>query len=111
MDAGPPDMGRMDTGRMDTGRMGAGWMDVDAFARACELHPELVLRLVALGLLDATRDATGTLWLPASQLAVVGRIKRLRAAFALNYASLGLVMDLLDRIAQLEADLRRRTGG
>ena len=36
------------------------------FARATGLHPELVRRLVALGLLDVVRDAAGELWfLPA----------------------------------------------
>lgn len=86
-------------------------MDLDGFARATGLHPELARRLVALGLLDARRDATGGLWFPLSQVAVAGRLQRLRAGFALNYAALGLVMDLLDHIAELEAALRnQRTG-
>jgi hypothetical protein len=39
-------------------------------------------------------------------------MQRLRAGFALNYAALGLVADLLDRIAALEEALRRaRRGG
>jgi len=33
-------------------------------------------------------------------------VQRLRAGFALNYAAIGLVTDLLDRIAVLEAALR-----
>jgi hypothetical protein len=33
-------------------------------------------------------------------------MQRLHAGFALNYAALGLVTDLLDRIAALEAALR-----
>ena len=39
-------------------------------------------------------------------------MQRLRAGFALNYAALGLVTDLLDRITALEAALRtyRRPG-
>jgi hypothetical protein len=35
-------------------------------------------------------------------------LQRLRAGLALNYAALGVVVDLLDRIAVLEAALRRR---
>jgi hypothetical protein len=41
-------------------------------------------------------------------------VQRLRAGFGLNYAAIGLVTDLLDRIAVLEAAARgqsRRTGG
>ncbi len=70
------------------------------------LHPDLIRRLVALGLIDARRDPAGELWFSRSELAAVARVQRLRAGFALNYAALGLVTDLLDRIAVLEAALR-----
>jgi hypothetical protein len=33
-------------------------------------------------------------------------VQRLRAGLSLNYASIGLVLDLLDRIEELEAALR-----
>jgi chaperone modulatory protein CbpM len=81
---------------------------LDEFARASGLHPELVRRLVALGLLEPVRDSGGRLWFPQSQVAAAARLQRLRTGLALNYAALGLVVDLLDRIAALEAELRRR---
>jgi chaperone modulatory protein CbpM len=83
-------------------------LDLDAFARAAGLHPDVIRRFVALGLIDGSRDASGMLWFSPSQLAAVGRLQRLRAGFGLNYASLGLVVELLDRIAQLEAAQRQR---
>jgi hypothetical protein len=83
-------------------------LTLEAFGRAAGLHPELVRRLVALGVLDAARDADGELRLPPSQLVAAARMQRLRAGFGLNWASVGLVMDLLDRINELEAALRRR---
>jgi hypothetical protein len=83
-------------------------VDLETFAHAAGLHADLVRRLVALGLLDARTDAAGRVSLPLSQLAAVGRIQRLRAGLSLNYAALGLVIDLLDRIAELEAALRAR---
>jgi chaperone modulatory protein CbpM len=88
-------------------------LDLDAFAAASGTHPELIRRLVALGVLDATQDRAGNLWFAPGQLAALARIQRLRAGFALNYAAVGLVTDLLDRIAVLEAALRRagRPGG
>ena len=87
-------------------------LNLGAFARETHTHPDLIRRLVALGLLDADRDAAGELWFAPSQVAAIGRIQRLRAGFALNYAAIGLVTDLLDRIAALEAALRgaRRPG-
>jgi DNA-binding transcriptional MerR regulator len=83
-------------------------LDISSFARVTGLHPDLVRRLVAAGVLDARQDAAGTLWFSADQVAAIGRIQRLRAAFPLNYAALGLVIDLLDRIEVLEAALRGR---
>jgi hypothetical protein len=76
-------------------------LSVDAFAEACGLHPDLVRRLVALGVLDAVRTAAGELRLPPAQLAAAARIQRLRAGFGLNYAALALVIELLDRIDEL----------
>ena len=84
-------------------------LGLDPFARATNLHPVLVRRLVELGLLDATRDTHGELWFDPAQLAAAARLQRLRAAFALNYAALGLVVELLDRLADLEAIARTPT--
>jgi hypothetical protein len=83
-------------------------MDLDAFAHATRLHPDLVRRLVALGLLDATTDASGRLWFARSEVAAAARLQRLREGLGLNYAAVGVVVELLDRIAELEAALRRR---
>jgi chaperone modulatory protein CbpM len=81
-------------------------LNLEAFARATGTHPDLVRRLVTLGILDAHRDVGGQLWFAPSQVAVLGRVQRLRAGLGLNYAAVGLVTDLLDRIADLEAALR-----
>jgi chaperone modulatory protein CbpM len=78
-------------------------LDTEMFGRLTGLHPEMVRRWVALGLLEVTWDSTGRMWFAPSQVAVVARLQRLRAGFTLNYAALGLVADLLDRIAALEA--------
>jgi chaperone modulatory protein CbpM len=83
-------------------------LGLEEFAAAAGVHPELVRRLVALGIIDAGRDSAGRLWFSRSQLGDVARVQRLRAGFALNYAATGLVIDLLDRIAVLEAAMRRR---
>jgi chaperone modulatory protein CbpM len=82
-------------------------LTLDGFARSAGLHPQLIERFVALGLVDAGRDATGHLWFAPAELARVARVQRLHAALALNYAAIGLVLDLLDRIDELEG--RRST--
>jgi chaperone modulatory protein CbpM len=80
--------------------------DLEEFAMLSGLHPDLIRRLVALGLVEAYRDPAGQLWFYRSELAALARVQRLRAGFSLNYAAVGLVADLLDRIAVLEAALR-----
>jgi chaperone modulatory protein CbpM len=78
-------------------------MGLDIFAERAGLHPELVARFVALGLVDAERDALGRLWFGPAALPTVARVQRLRADLGLNYAAVGLVLDLLDRIDVLES--------
>jgi chaperone modulatory protein CbpM len=83
-------------------------LNLDSFSRAAGVHPELVARLVRLGLLDATLDIHGELLFDPAELGRLARIQRLREGLSVNYAALGLVLDLLDRIDDLEAALRRR---
>jgi chaperone modulatory protein CbpM len=84
----------------------AARLSLEEFALMAGMHPDMIRRLVALGLIDADRDTAGDLWFSRGQLAALARVQRLRAGFALNYAAIGLVTDLLDRIAVLEAALR-----
>ena len=86
-------------------------LDLESFARVTGTHPDLVRRLVTLGILDAETDAAGRLWFAPAQRAAMARAQRLRAGFGLNYAALGLVADLLDRIAKLEMAARRNSSG
>jgi chaperone modulatory protein CbpM len=87
--------------------VGPGLLSLDNLAYRSGVHPQLISRFVALGLVEASRDESGRLWFSAAAPATIARIQRLRAGLSLNYASLGLVLDLLDRIDQLEAALRR----
>jgi hypothetical protein len=80
-----------------------GRLSLESVARAARLHPDLVRRFVALGLLGATHDAAGRPWFTWQDVVTLGRIQRLHAGLSLNYAAIGLVLDLLDRIRQLEA--------
>jgi len=89
-------------------RPASALLDVEEFARRCGLHPELVRRFWALGLIPAARHVDGSLWFSPAQVPAVARLQRLRASLPLNYAALGLVCDLLDRIADLESALNLR---
>ncbi len=82
-------------------------LSLDSYARITGVHPDLIRRLVALGLLEITRDAEGNLWFDPSQVREMAKIQRLHLRLNITYASLGLVMDLLDRISDLERAQRR----
>ncbi|MDT5386934.1 MAG: chaperone modulatory protein CbpM [Mycobacterium sp.] len=83
-------------------------MQLDDFAARCALHPDMVRRLVALGLVACQQDTRGDLRFEPSALVTVARIQRLRTGLGLNYAAIGLVLDLLDHIEELESTSRRR---
>ena len=86
-------------------RPASALLDEEEFAQRCGLHPELVRRFWALGLVPAARHVDGSLWFSPAQVAAVARLQRLHASLPLNYAALGLVCDLLDRITELETAL------
>ena len=83
-------------------------LSLNTVAERSGLHPARIRPLVALGLLDCTSDANGQLWFAPSTMATLARIQRLRSQLSLNYAAVGLVLDLLDRIDALEAQVRSR---
>lgn len=82
-------------------------IEFDAFARVCDLHPELLDRLVALGLLEVTEDDEGRRWFDRSQVAAVARVRRLRSGLRLSYSAIAVVVPLIDRVDELEVELRR----
>jgi hypothetical protein len=73
-------------------------IEVRVLAREAGVHPDLVRRFVALGLLEPyPRDAA----------ARIARAARLRRDLGLNYAGAVLACELLARIDELERRLRR----
>jgi DNA-binding transcriptional MerR regulator len=89
-------------------------LSLETYSRLTGVHPDLIRQLVSLDLVQASLDLGGDLWFDPSQIAVMARIRRLRSGFSLNYSALALVIDLLDRIAELEEQRRperSRTGG
>ena len=80
---------------------------LEALAASAGIHPAFLRRLVALGLVDAETGERGELLFATSAVHRVARIQRLHADLSLNYSAIGLVLDLLDRIDRLEAELRR----
>jgi MerR HTH family regulatory protein len=68
------------------------------------VHPELIERMMELGLIEPEQTSPELLFAPAV-VADVRRAWRLRNDLGVNWAGVGLVMDLLERVRQLEKEL------
>jgi hypothetical protein len=80
-------------------------VSIQVLAREAGLHPELVERLVRLGVLEPV--PRGSRLFPRDAAARLAKIVRLRRDLGLNYAGAVLALELLARIDELEARLRR----
>jgi hypothetical protein len=85
----------------------AGGVEIEVVAREAGLHPDLVRRLVRLGALEPTSTSRERELYPRDAAARLARISRLRRDLGLNIAGAVLASELLARIDELEARLRR----
>jgi chaperone modulatory protein CbpM len=81
-------------------------IELEVLARESGLHPDLVRRLLALGLLDPVGQSRPPVF-PRDSAARLARAGRLRRDLGLNYAGAVLACQLLARIDELEERLRR----
>jgi len=76
-------------------------------AYRCNLHPDLVERLVSLGLVDyVERDINGDTLFHPDVVPLIRRIMRLRNHLGVNYAGIGVILELTARIESLEGHIR-----
>ena len=73
-------------------------------ASLCDVHPDLIIRFVHLGLLDPLEEEAGVPSLfDRSAVGVVHKILRLRRDLGINYVGIGVVLDLMRRIEILDS--------
>jgi len=75
---------------------------VEVLAREAGLHPDLLLRLIALGALQPGGGTVGGPLFRRDAAAQLSRIVRLRRDLGLNYAGAILAGELMARIEELE---------
>jgi len=78
----------------------------------CGVHPDLVDRLADLGLVDPVGrdDFDGEPLFDREAVPLIDKILRLRKELGVNYAGMGVVLELLSRIEKLEARIRELEG-
>jgi hypothetical protein len=82
-------------------------ISVEVLARDTGLHPDLVLRLVRLGLVEPAGGSGAAPLFDDAAAPTLARALRLRRDLGLNYAGAVLAGELVARIDDLEARLRR----
>ena len=80
-------------------------LSTDEVAARCGLHPSLVQRLVALGLIEPLEGRTDRF--PPDVTLRLQRALRLRRDLGLSYNGAALALELLDRIENLERRLEQ----
>jgi hypothetical protein len=80
---------------------------LEVLARESGLHPDLVRRLVRLGLVDDGGGTHARPLFPSEAAARLAMAVRLRRDLGVNYSGAVLACRLLARIDELEARLRR----
>jgi hypothetical protein len=83
-------------------------LSLDAMARETGLHPELVRRFVALGLVDPAGGTAAAPLFTRSDAAALACAARLRRDLGIGYAGAVLASELLARIDVLERRLASR---
>lgn len=79
---------------------------LDALAREAGIHPDLVRRLVALGLIEPAGGTATTPLFRRRDAPLLARAMRLRRDLGLNYPGAVLACELLARIDEYERRLR-----
>jgi hypothetical protein len=85
-----------------------GGVELDVLAREAGLSPELVLRLVRLGLVAPSGGTAQAPLFAPDAAARLARAARLRRDLGIDYAGAVLASELLERIEALEQMLARR---
>ena len=87
---------------------GSPYLGQSEVACRCGIHPELLDRLVRLGLIDyVERSTEGEVFFEPGVIPLVRRILRLRNELGVNYAGIGVILELMSRIELLEAQIRK----
>ncbi len=79
-------------------------LNIREVSRFVNLHPEMIRRFFMLGLIDPYIEKPEPLF-EDSVLQRIEKIVRLKQDLGINLSGCGLVLDLLDRIAELEKQI------
>jgi MerR family transcriptional regulator, heat shock protein HspR len=75
------------------------------------LHPELIERFIRLGLIEfEDRTPDGEIFFEAGVIPLLRRIVRLRNELGVNYAGIGVILELISQVEKLSARIEELEG-
>ena len=77
-------------------------MPLEEAARQLGLHPDMVRRFLDFGLLEPAEVIGADVMLDPPALRRIAVIQRLRHDLGINFAGIGVILELLDRIDSLQ---------
>lgn len=83
-----------------------GYLTLEDLAQAAGVHPATVVKLVELGLVEFRGRIDQPLF-SRREVSRLHRMIRLRRDLGINWAGLGLVIDLLETVENLEKEISR----
>jgi DNA-binding transcriptional MerR regulator len=90
----------------------SGFYTLSEVAYHAGLHPELIGRFISLGLIEfSDRGDDGELLFDSGVIPLIRRILRLRNELGVNYAGVGVILELTSRLEAMEARIRELEGG
>ena len=97
--------------RLTTQSESSAYYTLTEVANRAGLHPELVDRFMRLGLIESNGSTDdGELLFDREVLPLVRRILRLRNELGVNYAGIGVILELMARLDVLEYRIRELEG-
>jgi len=87
------------------------YLTLEAAAARVGLHPVLVERFVEFGLIEPAERTGEEMRFDAACLRRLLAISRLRADLGVNLHGVAVILDLVDRLAELQRELARRREG
>ncbi len=93
--------------QVKTGDELSGTCTLTEVAYRAGLHPDLVDRFIRLGLIEFSETSeNGEMLFDSEVIPIIRRIIRLRNELGVNYAGIGVILELMSRIENLEARIR-----
>src|SRR4051812_7527897 len=86
-------------------------LTIEMLAAHADMHPALVERFVAFGLIDPVEQQGATVLFDVAAVPRLRTIGRLRESLGINIAGIAVILDLLDRLSALKQANEMLRGG